>query len=86
VTGFAVVDVKREMGAYDWRLADTNIWKVERMLLDYPHQQIVTSDARYEQLKRKYRIFRESHNGQKPIDYRGREHWTPLPDEFLAQS
>jgi hypothetical protein len=56
------------------------------MLLDYPHQQIVTSDARYEQLKRKYRIFRESHNGQKPIDYRGREHWTPLPDEFLAQS
>src|SRR6478752_3290530 len=35
VTGFAVVDVRREMGHYDWRLSETNIWKVERMLLDY---------------------------------------------------
>ena len=24
------------MGDYDWRLADTNVWKVERMLLDLP--------------------------------------------------
>src|SRR5512140_3529510 len=28
VTGYAVVDVAREMGDYDWRFADTNIWKV----------------------------------------------------------
>ena len=55
VTGFAVVDVNREMGGYDWRLADTNVWKVERMLLDYPHQRIVTSDARFKRLKEKYR-------------------------------
>ena len=37
VTGYAVVDL-RVMGNYDWRLADTNVWKVERMLLDYPHR------------------------------------------------
>ena len=41
VTGYAVVDVAREMGTYDWRLAETNVWKVERMLLDYPHRRIV---------------------------------------------
>jgi hypothetical protein len=83
VTGFAVVDVNREMGKYDWRLADTNIWKVERMLLDYPHQRIVTSDARYKRLKKQYREYRETHGGRKPIYYRGRERWKPLPLEFL---
>ena len=34
---------REEMGDYDWRLAETNIWKVERMLLDHPHQPIKTS-------------------------------------------
>ena len=46
ITGYAVVDVAAEMGEYDWRLADTNVWKVERMLLDYPHRRIASSDAR----------------------------------------
>src|SRR4051812_43510893 len=32
VTGFALVDL-RDLGSYDWRLADGNVWKVERMLL-----------------------------------------------------
>src|SRR5438874_8050270 len=44
VTGYAVVDVAKEMGDYDWRFAETNIWKVERMLLDFPHRRIKTSD------------------------------------------
>ena len=43
VTGYAVVDL-RVMGDYDWRLAETNVWKVERMLLDYPHRPIASSD------------------------------------------
>src|SRR5229473_2404425 len=47
VTGYAVVDL-RVMGEYNWRLADTNVWKVERMLLEYPHRPIVTSDQRFE--------------------------------------
>lgn len=84
VTGFAVVDVDREMGRYEWRLADTNIWKVERMLLDYPHQRIVTSDERYEFLKQRYRDYRAAHGGQKPLYYSGRERWTAIPEEFIA--
>ena len=83
VTGFAVVNVKREMGKYDWRLANTNIWKVERMLLEYPHRRIVTSDVRYKTLKKKYREYRETHGGRKPIYYKGRDRWTPIPDEFI---
>jgi hypothetical protein len=82
VTGYAVVDVAREMGAYDWRLADTNIWKVERMLLDHPHRPIATSDARTRWLRHRYRAFRKEHGALKPVSYDGRERWTPLPAEF----
>ena len=81
VTGYAVVDVAKEMNGYEWRLAATNVWKVERMLLDYPHRRITTSDARTSRLRAWYRAFRKRH-GVKPVSYRGREHWTPLPNEF----
>src|SRR5438105_11410487 len=43
ITGYSVVDL-RGLGNYDWRLADTNVWKVERVLLDYPHRSIASSD------------------------------------------
>lgn len=79
ITGYAVVDVARMMGTYDWRLADTNVWKVERMLLDYPHRAIRTSDRRIDALRAKYRTFRREHDGRKPLYYRGRARWTALP-------
>jgi hypothetical protein len=82
VTGYAVVDL-RVMRNYDWRLADTNVWKVERVLLDWPHRRIVTSDERYARLLRRYRAFRKTF-GRKPIYYRGREKWTELPQEFMG--
>jgi hypothetical protein len=81
VVGYAVVDLRR-VGNYNWRLAETNVWKVERMLLDYPHRAIKTSDARFGRLRAWYRAYREAHGGRKPIDYRGRERWTELPREF----
>jgi hypothetical protein len=82
VKGYAVVDVAKEMGTYDWRFAETNIWKVERMLLDYPHHKIQTSDARTKWLRKRYRAFRRKHGKLKPVRYDGRERWTPLPAEF----
>jgi hypothetical protein len=84
VTGYAVVDVATEMGDYDWRLADTNIWKVERMLLAYPHRPVGMSDARYARFKRWYREYRDAHGGRKPVNYAGRERWTELPGGFLV--
>ena len=83
VTAYAVVDVAKAMGKYDWRLAETNIWKVERMLLDFPHRSIKTSDQRFRQLRKWYRAYRAAHGGRKPIDYAGRERWTEIPEEFL---
>jgi hypothetical protein len=79
--GYAVVNVAAAMGPYDWRLADTNIWKVERMLLDYPHRRIASSDRRVDALRARYRAYRKAF-GHKPVYYTRRERWTELPTEF----
>jgi hypothetical protein len=81
ITGYAVVDL-RGMGDYEWRLATRNVWKVERMLLDYPHRPIGSSDTHVERVRARYRAFRAAYPGRKPVRYRGRERWTELPREF----
>jgi hypothetical protein len=81
VTGYAVVDL-RVLGQYDWRTADTNVWKVERMLLEYPHRPIPSSDRRVDALRKVYRAFRTRFPDRKPVDYARRDRWTELPPEF----
>jgi hypothetical protein len=81
ITGYAVADL-RALGAYDWRLSDRNVWKVERFLLDYPHRPIRSSDARVDCLRRWYFRYRREHPGEKPVEYAGRETWTELPEQF----
>jgi hypothetical protein len=83
VKGYAVVDL-RVLGRYDWRLSRRNVWKVERMLLEYPHRPIRLSDARVDALRAWYVRFRERYPDLKPVAYRGRERWTPIPREFQA--
>jgi hypothetical protein len=79
VTGYAVVDLQSLMGDYDWRVAGTNVWKVERMLLDYPHRAIRSSDRHVDTMRARYRAFRAEFPGRKPVFYTGRERWTPIP-------
>lgn len=74
VTGYAVADL-RELGAYDWRLSERNVWKVERWLVDYPHRPLRMSDARYRRLLARYRAFKARWPDRKPTDYAGRESW-----------
>jgi hypothetical protein len=85
VTGYVVVNLDELMGDYDWRLSSGNVWKVERELLDYPHRRITSSDARVDRLRARYRAWIAAHPGRKPIYYRGRERWTPLPGEFSTR-
>jgi hypothetical protein len=82
LTGFVVVNIAELMGDYDWRLASGNVWKVERVLLDYPHRPLRSSDDRVNRLRARYRAFRAAFPGRKPVFYAGRERWTPLPAEF----
>ena len=85
VTGYAVVDLRELMGDYEWRLAGTNVWKVERMLLDLRHRPIRSSDRRVNALRARYREFRARFPGRKPVFYPRRHRWTPLPAEFSYQ-
>src|SRR5919198_5687386 len=41
VKAYAVVDL-RVLGDYDWRLSPKNVWKVEQLLLDWPHRKIAS--------------------------------------------
>ena len=81
IKAYAVVDL-RVLGTYDWRLSDRNVWKVEQLLLDWPHRRIASSDRRADQLRRRYRAFREARSYKPWKHYSGRDRWTALPEEF----
>jgi hypothetical protein len=80
LTGYAVVSLW-ELGRYDWRLSSRNVWKAEQFLLDYPHHALKRSRSRMEVLRARYVAFRAAH-GIKPVDYRGRDRWSPIPAEY----
>ena len=81
VKAYGVADL-RVLDPYDWRLSGRNVWKVEQMLIDWPHRRIRTSDDKADAMRRRYRAFRETH-GYKPWKYyKGRDRWMPLPAEF----
>lgn len=80
ITGYTVADL-RAIGQYDWRLAEGNVWKVERMLLDLPHRRLHTSESRVARLRRRYVDYKERF-GTKPLYYARRERWSELPAEF----
>jgi hypothetical protein len=77
VTAYAVVDL-RTLGYYDWRLSTRNVWKVERMLLDYPHRSIRSSKEYIDRLRRRYVEYRKRF-GRKPVYYRRMDRWTEIP-------
>jgi hypothetical protein len=75
ITGYQLVDL-RSVGNYDWRLARTNIWKVENYLLKIPHRRLRSSDRRYLGLLARFRAYRERHpNGPVVEIYRDRQRW-----------
>lgn len=74
ITGYAVVDLA-EMGKFDWRFAKTDMWNLERFLIDYPHRHIASSDARYERLLRRYTEFKARYPDKQPMYYDNKHTW-----------
>ena len=72
ILAYAVVDL-RVLGAYDWRLSPRNVWKVEQMLIDWPHRPLRNSGRRTRAIRAWYRA------------YRGRERWSPLPADVVVR-
>ena len=82
VRGYGVANLAEALPRYDWRFSVKNVWKVEQLLVDWPHRKIKTSNRRYRALLARYIAYRD-HYGKKPWRYyRGREKWLPLPEEF----
>jgi hypothetical protein len=81
LTGYGAVHLS-VMGNYDWRLSRQNVWAVEKLLLRIPHRKIRRSGARVRRERQRYRDYLKAH-GKKPLYYRGREKWTPIPKHFL---
>jgi hypothetical protein len=80
--GYGVCNLAQALPDYDWRLTTNNVWKVENLLIDWPHKKFKTSDARYRELYSYYCLFRKSHDDKKPWRHlRGREAWTALPND-----
>ena len=82
IQAFTVFDL-RALGTYDWRLSERNVWKVERVLLDLPHQPLTMPEARFQRFRKMYRAFKDDYPNRKPLFYEGRSRWTPIPREFL---
>ena len=85
ITAFAVVDLQKQLGSYDWRLSDKNVWKAEQMLIDYPHTPLAYDHRRERWLRARYKAFRERYPDRKPLDYPGRERWTALPAAYTRR-
>jgi len=74
VTGYAVADL-RDLGGYDWRLSEKNVWRVERWLIDYPHRPVGISDRRYRELHARYQRYKSRYPHKKPVYYDNRHTW-----------
>lgn len=74
VTGYGLADL-RELGRYDWRLSNRNLWRVERWLIDYPHRPLRMSHRRYRKLRARYQRYRARFPDRKPVYYDDRRLW-----------
>jgi hypothetical protein len=76
ITGYAVADL-RELGRYDWRLSERNVWKVERWLVDYPHRPLPMPEERYLRARARYDRFRARFPDPevRPAYFEGKHTW-----------
>jgi hypothetical protein len=83
VRGYGVANLAEALPHYDWRLSSRNVWKVEKLLIDWPHRRIQTSNRRFRALLARYIAYRARYRRKPWRYYRGRDKWTPLPQEFV---
>ena len=76
VTGYAVADL-RDLGRYDWRLSERNVWRVEQWLVDYPHRPLPMSEVLYRRALARYKRFRARFPDAavRPAYFDGRQAW-----------
>jgi hypothetical protein len=76
IIGFGVSDLT-DLGGYDWRLSERNVWRVERFLNDMPHRPFRTLNQRYRTWYERYVAYKKRYPDRKPLYYPNRRCWTP---------
>ena len=74
VVEFGTLDLRRLTG-YDWRLSSGNVWRVERALIEMPHEPYHMPDDEYAFWLRRYKSFKQKYPDDKPIFYPNRSSW-----------
>jgi len=76
IIGFGICDLT-DLGSYDWRLSERNVWRVERFLIDMPHRSFRVSNQRYRTWYERYLAYKKRYPDRKPLYYPNRRCWTP---------
>jgi hypothetical protein len=76
IDGFGVCNLT-DLGNYDWRLSERNVWKVERFLIEMKHQRFRMPDQQYRYWLKRYLNYRKRYANRKPLYYPNRRCWTP---------
>ena len=75
IIGFGVCDLT-DLGGYDWRLSERNVRRVERFLIEMPHQPFRVSHQRYRYWYERYVAYKKRYPDRKPLYYPDRRTWT----------
>jgi hypothetical protein len=76
IIGYCIGNLN-DMGNYNWRFSEKNLWKVDRFLDHIPHKKIRSSNRRYKYWHDRYLEFKERFPHANPMFYDNR--WTWLP-------
>ena len=72
--GYALTSLY-ELGDYDWRFSPRKMSKIEDHLREIPHQQLRSSDQRYEKLLARYHRYKKRYPNRSPTYYESRSNW-----------
>ena len=73
--GYGVFDLA-DLGDYDWRLSERNVWKVQRVLIDMDHRRFHMSEKRYQYWYDRYVAYKKRYPDRKPLYYSNKSCWT----------
>jgi len=76
IVGFGVCNLA-DLGRYDWRLSERNLWKVENFLIEMPHRRYRMKNERYRYWLSRYLGYKKRYPDRKPLYYPNRRLWTP---------
>jgi hypothetical protein len=74
LTGYGLGNLY-ELGNYDWRFSERNVWKVERYLQEIPHRALNSSERRYERLVARFIAFRQENPTGTPTYFDNKDVW-----------